>query len=139
MNIIHHLNVCKDPAFIFSLDADKAFDRVKWTFLFEVIEKFGLGTRFVNAIKTFYTQPTAQVNTNGLLSERFPIQRGRRQGCPLSPLLFTLFIEPLAQSIRFNIEIKGITAGGKKIILSHYLQIISFCTCQSHKNQRKLF
>ena len=113
LDIIHQVSASKDPAFIFSLDADKAFDRVEWSFLFEVLDKFGLGPKFVGLIKSLYSQSMAQVNTNGLLSESFPVQRGCRQGCPLSPLLFTLFIELLAQKIRFNTDIKGISAGGK--------------------------
>lgn len=137
LNIIYLLNSTKDPACILSLDADKAFDRVEWPFLFEVPEKFGLGGRFVSAIKTLYTQSTAQINPNGFLSEKFPIQRGCRQGCPLSPLLFTLFIEPLAQSIRSNRKIMGISAGKHIHIISLFADDV-LMYCQILKNQLKL-
>lgn len=60
-----------------SLDSKKAFDRVERSFLFLVLEKFGQGPNF-NTIKTFYSDPVATVNTNGLLSDVFLVRRGCR-------------------------------------------------------------
>ena len=78
----------------------------------------GLGSNFINMIKSFYSDPIATVNTNGLLSDGFPVRRGCRQGCPLSPLLFILFIEPLAMAIRINPDISGVRIGEENHIIS---------------------
>uniref|UniRef100_A0A669D815 Reverse transcriptase domain-containing protein n=1 Tax=Oreochromis niloticus TaxID=8128 RepID=A0A669D815_ORENI len=93
---------------IFSLDAEKAFDRVNWKFLFATLHKFGFGTSFINWLKILYNSPTACVRTNDQTSSSFCLLRGTRQGCPLSPSLFAIFIEPLAAAIRQNSVIKGI-------------------------------
>uniref|UniRef100_A0AAR2LJE7 Reverse transcriptase domain-containing protein n=1 Tax=Pygocentrus nattereri TaxID=42514 RepID=A0AAR2LJE7_PYGNA len=50
----------------------------------------------------------------------FHLQQGMRQGCPLSPLLFNIAIEPLALALRQDILIKGIYRGDQEHKLSHY-------------------
>lgn len=124
LNAIHYFHTQKKTSMILSLDAEKAFDHVEWPFLFLVLEKFGLNSNFINVIKHLYTDSIASVNTNGLMSEGFPARRGCRQGCPLSPLLFTLFIEPLAESIRTNPDTSGIIINGKKHVISLYADYV---------------
>ncbi len=88
------------PCAAFSLDAEKAFDRLEWNYIWAVLQCFGFGEHFISMIKTLYHSPAASVITGNIISPSFPLQRGTRQGCPLSPLLFCLFLEPLAQAIR---------------------------------------
>ncbi len=63
---------------------------------------------FINWLKILYNSPTACVRTNAQTSSSFCLKRGTRQGCPLSPSLFAIFIEPLAAAIRQATVIKGI-------------------------------
>ncbi len=76
------------PCAVFSLDAEKAFDRLEWNYMWAVLQCFGFGEHFVSMIKTLYHSPAASVITGNIISPSFPLQRGTRQGCPLSPLLF---------------------------------------------------
>lgn len=52
------------------------------------------------------------VLVNGFASEAFHLGQGTRQSCPLSPLLFSLAIEPLAEAIKCADDIFGVSLGG---------------------------
>ena len=114
---------------IASLDAEKAFDRVEWCYMFKVLECFGFGKYFIDCVRLLYDKPRARVSTNGTVSDAFAIGRGTRQGCPLSPLIFALILEPLAQKIREDNAIKGILIGNNTHKISLYADdIVLFLT-----------
>lgn len=120
MDIIYSPSELKDPEILLLLDAEKAFDRVEWSYLLHTLSRFGFGDNFIGLVKLLYTSPLASVNTNGVSSPYFPLERGTRQGCPLSPLLFALAIEPLAIAMRNNDNIQGIVRGGVEQKISLY-------------------
>merc|ERR1712131_160092 len=59
------------PVTALSLDAEKAFDRVEWSFLMLALSTFGFGEVFCNWVKVLYSNPRAVVLTNGLISNFF--------------------------------------------------------------------
>ena len=99
LHVIDAASVKTEPAAVLSLDAMKAFDRLEWAFLWSVLEKMGFGKGFIHMVKVLYSNPSALVLTGQLSSTLFPVTRSSRQGCPLSPALFALSLEPLAQMI----------------------------------------
>ena len=62
----------------------------------------------------------AAVRTNNNISKYFKLQRGTRQGCPLSSLLLAIAIEPLAIALRQSSTIKGIQRAGLEHKVSLY-------------------
>lgn len=120
INIAYTKSPVHLPEAVISLDAEKAFDRVEFLYLFAALEKFGFGKTLISWIKLLYKHPQASVQTNDLRSTFFPLSRGTRQGCPLSPLLFAIVIEPLAIALRTTTEFQGITRGGIEHRVSLY-------------------
>ena len=87
-------------AALISLDQSKAFDRVDHRFLATVLETAGFKPEFCRWISMMYHNPQAVVQVNGRRSGAFAIERSVRQGCPLSPLLYVLALEPLLHRLR---------------------------------------
>lgn len=109
INLHRWLTSSQQRGFFLSLDVEKAFDRVAWDCMLEALKMFGFLDRMLQFILALYSSPTARVKVNGHLSNAFPISNGTRQGCPLSPLIFVLTLEPLIQRLRSNPDIRGIT------------------------------
>lgn len=108
LNIIHHAGITRMPSLLLSVDAEKAFNRVNWLYMYMVLQKFGFQDS-IFAILALYATPSAQINTTGLLSKPFAMSNTTRQGCPLSPTIFNLMIEPLTEKIRSHPAITGFT------------------------------
>uniref|UniRef100_A0A8C6NVZ4 Reverse transcriptase domain-containing protein n=1 Tax=Nothobranchius furzeri TaxID=105023 RepID=A0A8C6NVZ4_NOTFU len=97
LHVIDKVQDANGHAAVLSLDAMKAFDRLEWPFLWALLKHMGFGPSYITMIKVLYKGPSAAVVTGRSCSSPFPVSRGSRQGCPLSPLLFALSMEPLAQ------------------------------------------
>jgi len=98
LHILGQIQNDKTQVIVGSLDAEKAFDSVRWEFLYKVLGKFGFQDRFIRVIQAWYDRPSACIKVNGDLSEAFILKSECRQGCAISPLLFNLFIEELVRS-----------------------------------------
>lgn len=70
---------------------------------------------------SLYSVPSACVYNSGMLSKQFTILNATRQGCPLSPIILALIIEPLAISIRENADFEGIQLNSP----SHKISLLS--------------
>jgi len=112
LHIMQHINDKKIEALIMGMDAEKAFDSVRWDFLFRVMKRFNFHERCIETIRAMYTGPIARIKVNGSLSNFIKLERGCRQGCSVSPLLFAVFLEPLSQWIKQNNSIQGIVIAG---------------------------
>ena len=73
---------------------------------------------YLNIVWAIYDKPTANIILNDEKLKAFPLRSGTRQGCPLSPLLFSIVLEVLATAIRGKKEIKRIQVGKKEGKLS---------------------
>ena len=97
---------------ILNLDFEKAFDRVSHQYLFKVLLKLGFPGRFIAWAGLLYRDITSKFVVSGHLTNAVDIRCGVRQGCPLSALLYIAAVEPLAQMLRRDQWIKGVSIPG---------------------------
>ena len=109
---MHYINKKKDKNhMIISIDAEKAFDNIQHPFMIKTLNRMGIEGKYLNIIKAIYDKPTGNIILNSEKLKVFPLRLGKRQGCPLSLLLFNIVLEVLAMAIRQHKEIKSIQIG----------------------------
>ena len=99
-------------------DFKKAFDTVSRDFLFRTLSVFGFGPSFIQWIHTFYKNVSSCVLNNGFATSSFAVERGVRQGDPLSAYLFIIALEVLCVNIRNSNDIRGIKVDNEEIKVS---------------------
>ena len=105
---------------IVNIDFEKAFDSIEWSHIMRTLKFFNFGPNIIKWIEILYKNTSSKVINNGWVTKPFQITRGLRQGCPLSPYIFILAVEPLAHSIRENTNIKGLSVNNCHTKLSQY-------------------
>ena len=108
IDLMEYTDVKKIPGILLFVDFEKAFDTVEWSFIHNVLKRFNFGPVIRHWISTLYSDVESAVINGGYMTNFFQISRGVRQGCPLSPLLFVLGAEILAQKIRQSPGCRGI-------------------------------
>ena len=120
LDIIDHAKSNNNPGIIAFIDFEKAFDTVKWSFLYKTLEKMNFGNFYIKCIKTLYNDISTYVSNCGSLSTPFKPTRGIRQGCPISANLFVIIVETLANAIRQNDNITGYKIGNIEFKINQY-------------------
>ena len=66
INVIHHINKRKHKNhMIISIDAEKAFDKIRHPFMIKTLTKVGIKGTYLNIVKAIYNKPTAKIMFNG--------------------------------------------------------------------------
>ncbi|TFY54492.1 hypothetical protein EVJ58_g8829 [Rhodofomes roseus] len=111
--MVDYAEATDDNGVIVALDQEKAYDRIKHDYLWDILRAMGLPESFITRIKNLYENATTVIIINGEISKPYRVSRGVRQGDPLSCLLFDLAIEPLACALRRSnlrgFQIPGLT------------------------------
>ena len=93
---------------LLTVDIQKAFDSVNQQFLILVLKKFGFGNTFIKWIQTLLKNQESCVINGGNTTKYFKLERGPRQGDPISAYLFILVLELVFMLMKQNKNIKGL-------------------------------
>ncbi|CAL1410531.1 unnamed protein product [Linum trigynum] len=100
--VIHTMSLKrgKKGLMVLKVDLAKAYNRINWSFLRSTLEAARLSNDFIELVMACITTIIIQVLWHESCSEDFKPTRGLRQGCPLSPYIFTLCMERLSHCIK---------------------------------------
>ena len=127
-DMLDYVNDHNLPSLLFFSDFEKAFDSLDHNFMIRCLKHFNFGDSLISWINLFYEKSVSCTINNGHMSNFFPIERGVRQGCPLSPYLFILCIELLSYEISTNSSIKGVNYKGHEVKNSLFADDATFIT-----------
>ncbi|GAM23326.1 hypothetical protein SAMD00019534_065010, partial [Acytostelium subglobosum LB1] len=89
-------------------DFQKAFDSISHDSIERTLRHVGIPPLMVGLVMALLRGSVARVSVNGILTDALPLDRGTKQGDPLSPTLFVLVIEALAAAINADQSIVGL-------------------------------
>jgi hypothetical protein len=102
------------------------------------LKRSGFQGPYLNIIKVIYSKPVANIHLNGEKLEAIPLKSGTRQGCPLSPYLFTIVLKVLVRAIRQQKDIKEIQIGKEEIEISLFADDMIVYISEPKKSTKEL-
>ncbi|KAL3685513.1 hypothetical protein R1sor_003535 [Riccia sorocarpa] len=87
-------------ALFIALDHEKAYDKLHLDFLWAVMQRMGFSSATINRMRALQMEAETRILLNGDLLPTFQVEKGVRQGCPLSPMLYAIATVPSILAIR---------------------------------------
>ena len=101
-SILWKARALKQKVHLCYIDITKAYDSVNRDILWDKLSSVGFGGQFLQSLKALYTEDSLVCTVNGISTGQVFPQRGLRQGCSLSPLLFALYISEIGKDLSLS-------------------------------------
>ena len=125
-HVLEITNFLDIEGILMTVDIEKAFDSINHSFLMCVLKKFGFGNDFRKWIQILMKNPESCVINGGKITPYFKLERGTRQGDPISVYLFIIALEIVFSLIKTNPDIKGLQFFSHTFLYSGYADDTTF-------------
>ena len=109
-----------------TIDIQKAFDSVDHSFLISTLERYRFSNRFLKWVKILLKNQESCIINGGNTTKHFKLEKGTRQGDPISAYLFILVLEIVYLSIKENKKIKGLNIFNHTFLYTAYADDTTF-------------
>ena len=96
------------PLYCCFVDLTAAFDRVPRSLRWERLRSCGVSGQMLEAIQAMYSDAHTVINIDGCIGDSATVLSGVKQGCPLSPTLFGIFIDALEGWLSHMVPAAGV-------------------------------
>ena len=123
------INVCDQKniaGYLLTIDFEKAFDSLSHNFLIAALKKYGFGEDFIDWIKILLYKQESCVINGGHTTKYFSLERGARQGDPISAYLFVLALEIFFILLKSNKNVHGIEIFNHEFLYTAYADDTTF-------------
>jgi len=126
LSSIVHINFsCKKKTYAFFVDFKCAFDKLPRNSLFYKLTGMGLSCKMVVILMSIYNETTSKIWNGKEMSSPVNVEQGVKQGCLLSPLLFSLYLNDLHDFLPGGLQIGGVTI--KVLMYADDIVLLSTC------------
>ena len=135
-SVITNRKISKQSTFVSFIDMRKAFDSVSRSLLWYKLRRAGIQGKFLSAIQSLYENVKCTVRVNDRYTPWFDVDCGVKQGCLLSPAMFAIYINDLAERIN-NLQC-GIRIGDDLLSILLYADDIALIAPDEDSLQKML-
>ena len=118
------------------VDFEKAFDSISWDYISKILNLFNFSDQTIQVIKSLQKNSISKILQNGHCSDIIKLERGCRQGDPISPYIFVLSVELLGTTVRKHTQFQGYKIGDREHRISLFADDTTLFITSSEMNLR---
>ena len=136
LDILKESEHAKLSGLLILVDFEKAFDSISWDYITKILKLFNFSDQTIQVIQSLQKNSISKILQNGHCSDIINLERGCRQGDPISPYIFVLSVELLGTVFREHTQLQGYKIGNREHRVSQFADDTTLFITRSEMNLR---